>query len=1227
VKLDPKGEAAESVLRKFSEPILSSDYQEDEELRKTGLYQMYIEKYATRDIREQLAVDMKNVLEGKADKSVVFSKYERKNLPPEARLAVHDFIYGKGRYMRKHKSFLQEVGRGLQVFENVSAGILGESAAYMSRQDEKKGRTGTWDLDWSSPVDAIKAVGAGFAHVPTAVKENETFAEKIREINDPSSWRYKYATPIGIGMSIFYDPSMYLTFGATAGSKITAVNLLAEQSLRANAEAHALIKAGKYGGDLNKLDEAVTDVSIARGYAFDLGDAMDQVRVQSGFVKQEIRSTGHYMPTGLAPGEKSTALVRATTKQKLGARLLPTNLKGGRGIRFAGMEIPGTAKLTEGIGGAVSKAATKTRVGNAIGNALIPAWQARHIQGDAIRSSVLVEMSRFTSMKKMAAKNIAEEVRGLHKVSMGEKLIDEPYALKMAEDGTVTFSEHKGTEMVVAIKPEERLGLLKADVESVTGPLKVLRGRINEEAEAALEEAGKYGADKGRLATTWEGIAKHYDDPLEALFDFKLRAYTEGLTAEYTNRMLADTRFALPLADTKGALAKATAERDEALAALDKLPGQGKEFYVAARAEIHGAYEVAEKAAKEGVEGGLEQVPVGFTKYKHGGKAYAVRDVVAQGLREINNPNIQAASTRRFFKTLEQLNRPQVLWKKYATSPNPAFHVMNVLGAMWNNALAGVYNPLNYVDATALVYRAKKEEAAQLGNKFGMIGRGVPESTPEGKAALREFQEAETRGATGSTSFIASDQTYSEFDREITKELKDIGKPTAQGKLAKSVTPPPGMSKKRFALKRARQSAATAALLPGGIAAPIGLILMAPEAAKVGRKWGQLMEDVVRIAPFQQASKDVAVRRALHTFGPIHVDDMEYSRFSRTEQEIMYDIGAGVSKHFQFDYSDLTPFERWVAKTVFPFWTFFKKNFALQFSELAQEPRKVGTALKVMNFLDENSGEDIGPYKAILPQYFDELGAFQIPVPDWARKKLGLPADQPLYLNPKLPFIQLNLMPNLWDIFRDDNMSFPQKVRDVISTPSGMVGPFSPVAFPFGSKMLLEAGTGYNLGLNSPIDYQGVQSAGLRQSTTEAPGWAQYLPQPLKDHFGIFKSPKTGNWRCGATAAYIMNTMSMPFINNAGKTIGQPGGTLESQGKARADMVSWLTGIRLMPVDTLRLSRNEAYTILNVLNAKKGELKERGKELSFKDQNTMIEVGAWLDVINGAYDKREGFGQ
>jgi hypothetical protein len=174
---------------------------------------------------------------------------------------------------------------------------------------------------------------------------------------------------------------------------------------------------------------------------------------------------------------------------------------------------------------------------------------------------------------------------------------------------------------------------------------------------------------------------------------------------------------------------------------------------------------------------------------------------------------------------------------------------------------------------------------------------------------------------------------------------------------------------------------------------------------------------------------------------------------------------------------------------------------------------------------------------------------------------------------------------------------------------------------------MLEAGTGHNLGLNRPIDFQRASSNDLRQSYVPAPSWMKYLPTELREKvFHVTKNPKTGKLMITATGNYVLQQMSAPFINNLGQSIAVQGATAEEQGKARANMVSWLTGVRLMPVDILRLDRNAAYTLRDQLEAEQSELRTQGKVLS-TDKLVMLEmVKADLKVIEAAYDARENPG-
>jgi hypothetical protein len=406
---------------------------------------------------------------------------------------------------------------------------------------------------------------------------------------------------------------------------------------------------------------------------------------------------------------------------------------------------------------------------------------------------------------------------------------------------------------------------------------------------------------------------------------------------------------------------------------------------------------------------------------------------------------------------------------------------------------------------------------------------------------------------------------------------------------------------------------------------PIGFLAFMPELARGGRRLSGTIEDVVRLAPFLKYSNNPQIAAVLREYGPINAAmKVDYEGFTKADQQVMYDIGANISRQFQFDYSNLTPFERYVAKSIFPFWTYYKNNLALQVQQIAKNPKLFGVALKTMNYINDN-GENysMGPWEEILPPYFENLMAFQVPVPNGVRKQLGLPEDMPLFLNPKMPFLSINLVPNVWDVLRDPSQTTPQKLRELAAPVAGAWGPFAPLPLGPGSKILLEAGTGYNLGLNRPIDWRRVESGDTQQAYTEAPPFMKYLPDQLNKYFGVFNDPKTGKVMMSQTGKYIVEQMTTPFINNLGSAIPLQQGTEEDVARQRADLVSWLTGARLIPVDVLRLNRNSAYTLLNALEAKQDRYETMGRIMPEKDLELLALIRADLKGIEATWDMRE----
>jgi len=784
-----------------------------------------------------------------------------------------------------------------------------------------------------------------------------------------------------------------------------------------------------------------------------------------------------------------------------------------------------------------------------------------------------VEMGRYHQSVAAAVAEVDKSIKELQSVE-----------IRSAEDRAAMNIMGGPTRVIVP--PEQRVNLLTRGESTLSAAQRIMRTNITAEQEHWTAKAVESGVSEKSLGELWDTLVKAYpENPLMALGEFKAKASVRQLGRDFIHSMVNDGRFSIPL-------------------------------------------------AKEGEKpmGLLTEVPVGYRKLDWAGKRYAVVEPIHEAISQITNPAVIDMGLKNFVTRV--LGAPQQWWKIYATSPNPAFHVMNFLGATWNNVLAGVLNPADYLDAAATLYRGRREEAAQVGARFGLTRR-VPESTPAGREAQQVLGEAESRAGLGRTGFLFGDISrgrYSPQEIGLTdipvkhlepqlykQAVKDLERGRKLGK--KVLTPPPGATKKQAA----RFYGVTTPRRAAGVVLaahlnPLSLALFAPEVAGVGRRVGGTIEDLVRLAPFQKYANDPIVRSYMRAFGPLSVDGMRHTGFTKAEQRTMYDIGAAISKHFQFDYSTMTHAERVWMRSFFPFWTFYKKNMALQVQQLIKQPRTYATTMRLMNYSDEH-GQDLGQYEGLLPQYFETLQAFQVPVPNAIRDKLGLSHDQPLFLNPKLPFASLNLIPPLWDILRDNRTPSTRRIAETFAPMFGQIGPLAPMPFP-GAKLVLEGMTGWNFGMNRPIDFQRVQSGDYRHSYVPASGVSVLLSKIP----GLNKIVRVHDTSKGkmidATTQYWIDNLSAPYLNNLGQVVPVTGDTETERNKKRALLVSWGIGVRLMPFDALRLSRNAAYTLKDLLESKQADLKLQGKELNDEDYNMLSMVNDDLEIINDAYDAR-----
>ncbi len=113
---------------------------------------------------------------------------------------------------------------------------------------------------------------------------------------------------------------------------------------------------------------------------------------------------------------------------------------------------------------------------------------------------------------------------------------------------------------------------------------------------------------------------------------------------------------------------------------------------------------------------------------------------------------------------------------------------------------------------------------------------------------------------------------------------------------------------------------------------------------------------------------------------------------------------------FLFDYSDLTMFEQSVMKRIIPFYTFMRKNAPLQLEMMLTEPKKYLHISQIIggmrNFVDED--------EMLNTSFLNDFALDWVQLPFYVKNPYG--REEPVMLNPGLPYMSLNKFSNLYNL-------------------------------------------------------------------------------------------------------------------------------------------------------------------------------------------------------------------
>ena len=118
-------------------------------------------------------------------------------------------------------------------------------------------------------------------------------------------------------------------------------------------------------------------------------------------------------------------------------------------------------------------------------------------------------------------------------------------------------------------------------------------------------------------------------------------------------------------------------------------------------------------------------------------------------------------------------------------------------------------------------------------------------------------------------------------------------------------------------------------------------------------------------------------------------DYLRFASFLRGIDDFGFEDGGALASMYtlasQFDYRDLTRFEREAVKMVMPFYTWARYNIPLQVRAMISEPGKVAKAIRLNESLRDAFGEEVDPGE---------------PLPVWIRAEMGWKIRQDLIAGP-----------------------------------------------------------------------------------------------------------------------------------------------------------------------------------------------------------------------------------
>lgn len=258
-------------------------------------------------------------------------------------------------------------------------------------------------------------------------------------------------------------------------------------------------------------------------------------------------------------------------------------------------------------------------------------------------------------------------------------------------------------------------------------------------------------------------------------------------------------------------------------------------------------------------------------------------------------------------------------------------------------------------------------------------------------------------------------------------------------------------------------------------------------------------------------------------------------------------LAARKTQEVFVDYTNITEFERLIARPVFPFWSWMKQNTANQVKFIFSQPGRYGKIARVAQAVE--AGAEKIPEKE-KPDWFRELWMWQMPI--------TMPDGTALFFNPNFPF---------QDLLKLDPTQFKRTLLTAMT-------PFV--------KVPIELATGYEFFRKAPLE--------------RYPGYKALVPGILQDIVKVFPSDvkkilkiekdKEGRYRMNPKTAHAITNL-LPFVRNTSRLLMREPTRIPSD--RYFQWLSYTLGIKLKPVDRLT---QQYYSTLDAIQERKKKLKE-----------------------------------